>query len=144
MKTIVAGTIIAAVLLALGGQAGAMTPSCQADLDKHGSARLEIINKINGFQKKRPTAQQACGVFGQLVKTEADMLKWMEDNQAWCQLPDSFVEDFRKGSQQAVKARGSVCTAAKKEAQMRAQGAGGGAPRGPAPGSGVQLPKGAL
>ncbi len=120
----------------------ALSPACQAELDRHGSARIEIINKINGFAKKRPTAKAACGVFGDLVKVEADMLKWMEDNQAWCQLPEPFVEDFKKGTEQGTKARTQVCTAAKKEAQMRAQQ--GAAPRGPAPGSGIPLPKGAL
>lgn len=141
MKQITSGLVAFAALFALGANAWALTPSCQAELDKHGGARLEVINKINGFQKKRPTAQQACGVFGQLVKVEADMLKWMQDNQQWCQLPEPFVEDFRKNTQQSVKARGNVCAAAKKEAQMREQG---GVPRGPAVGSGVQLPKGAL
>ncbi|MCZ8182342.1 MAG: hypothetical protein O9322_05170 [Beijerinckiaceae bacterium] len=142
MKRILPAIGLAFGLAALAGPALALTPSCQAELDKYGAARLEVINKINGFQKKRPSAQQACTVFGQLVKAEADMIKWMEDNQQWCSLPEPFVEDFRKNVQQGVKARGQVCTAAKKEAQARAQG--GGVPRGPAPGSGVQLPKGAL
>lgn len=128
--------VVAAGLVA---HAHALTPTCQADLDKHASKRLEIIQKINGFQKKKPTAQAACATFGGLVKAEADMLKWMEDNTAWCQLPEPFVADFKKGTEQAVKARGQICTAAKRQAQQQ-----NAAPRGPAPGSGVQLPKGAL
>jgi hypothetical protein len=119
------------------GMAQALTPSCQADLDKHGTARLEIIQKINTFNKKRPTAKQACGVFQSLVKVEADMLKWMEDNQAWCRLPEAFVADFKKGTSQGVKIRDQACSAARRPQQPRA-------PRGPAVGSGVQLPKGAL
>lgn len=141
MKRILPAIGLAFGLVAVAGPASALTPSCQAELDKYGAARLEVINKINSFQKKRPSAQQACAVFGQLVKAEADMIKWMDDNQQWCSLPEPFVEDFRKSTQQGVKARGQVCTAAKREAEARAQG---GVPRGPAPGSGVQLPKGAL
>lgn len=118
--------------------AHALTASCQAELDKYGQARLEVINKINGFAKKRPTAKQACAIFGELVKAEAEMLKWMEDNQAWCQLPDPFVADYKKGTEQGTKARAQVCTAAKKQQQQPR------APSGPAPGSGVRLPKGAL
>ena len=128
--------------IGLSLHAQALTPACQADLDKYAGARLKVIERINAFQKKRPTAKAACGTFSELVKSEADMLKWMEDNMAWCQLPETFVTDFKKGSEQGIKARGQVCTAAKKEAQMRAQQ--GAAPRGPAPGGGVQLPKGAL
>jgi hypothetical protein len=142
MKSFLSVAVALVGLAIVASPARALTASCQADLDKFGLVRLEVINKINAFQKKRPTAQQACGVFGQLVKAEADMLKWMEDNQQWCQLPEPFIEDFRKNTQQGVKTRGQICTAAKKEAQARAQG--GASPRGPAPGSGVQLPKGAL
>ena len=48
------------------------------------------------------------------------MLKWMEDNTAWCQLPEPFVADFKKGTEQAVKARGQICTAAKRQAHWQA------------------------
>ncbi len=117
----------------------ALTPTCQAELDKYAGARLGVIEKVNAFQKKRPTAKQACATFGDLVKAEAEMLKWMEDNLAWCQLPEPFVEEFKKSTAQGTKARAQVCTAAKKQQQQQ-----GAAPRGPAPGSGVALPKGAL
>lgn len=127
----------AAVAMALAAPAYALSASCQAELDTYGQARLQLIEKINGFAKKRPTAKQACAVFGDLVKSEADMLKWMEDNQAWCQLPEPFVVDFKKGTEQGAKARTQVCAAAKQQQQQRA-------PSGPAPGSGVRLPKGAL
>lgn len=138
-KTIVRVAVLVAISSLGAGYAGALTPSCQADLDKHGSARLEVIQRINAFGKKRPTAKVACGTFGELVSAEAKMLKWMDDNKDWCQLPEAFIEDFRKGTQQGLKARGQICTAAKREAA----GAGA-APRGPAPGSGIPLPKGAL
>lgn len=122
----------------------ALTPSCQADLDKHAQSRLSVVERINKWGKKKPSAQQACSAFGDLVKVEGDMLKWMEDNMAWCQLPDALVEDFKKTAAQGVKVRGQACTAAKREAQMRAQQQQGGGQRGPAVGGGVQLPKGAL
>jgi hypothetical protein len=125
-------------LLGLVVNAGALTPSCQADLDKHGSARLEAVQKINAFGKKRPTPKQACSAFSDLVKIEADMLKWMQDNQDWCQLPEPLVTDFKKATAQAIKVRGQACTAARRPPQQRQA-----TPRAPA-GGGVQLPKGAL
>jgi hypothetical protein len=130
-----------ALLLLSAGTAPAqqMPASCQTELDTLGQARLSVINRINGFSKKRPTAKQACSVFGELVGAEAKMLKWMQDNQDWCRLPDALIANFKEGSQQAVKARGQACTAAKRQAE-----GGGAAPRGPAPGSGVRLPQGAL
>lgn len=141
MKRVFVGFASAALLGAVfstGAAAQALTPSCQAELDKHGGARLKVIERINGFQKRRPTAQQACSTFQELVKVEAEMLKWMEANMDWCRLPEPFVKSFKDGTQQGVKARGQVCTAAKKQAQQPRQ------PRGPAVGGGVSLPKGAL
>ncbi|MCA0401678.1 MAG: hypothetical protein LCH38_12785 [Proteobacteria bacterium] len=138
------GLRVAFALLGLGMASAptfALTASCQAELDKNGAERLAVIQRINNFAKKRPTAKAACGTFNELVATEAKMLKWMEGNKDWCQLPDAFVEDFRKGTSNAVKARNQTCAAAKREAEG---GGGGAAPRGPRPGSGIPLPKGAL
>lgn len=121
----------------------AMTASCQQDLDGHALKREAAIQKINAFNKKRPSASAACAAFRTLTEAEADMLKWMVDNQAWCQLPDPLVDQFKEASAQTTKVRGQVCTAAKKEAEMRANG--GAAPRGgPSAGGGVRLPQGAL
>lgn len=142
MKRIFTGFALVALLgtvFSAGAAAQSLTASCQAELDKHAAARLKVIERINGFQKRRPTAQQACGTFQELVKVEAEMLKWMEANMDWCRLPEPLVKNFKDGTQQGIKARGQVCTAAKKQAQQPRQ------PRGPAVGGGgVSLPKGAL
>lgn len=143
MKFSVAVSMLAAALvLGAAPEARAMTESCQNDLNKVGQGRLDAINRINAFKKKRPTATQACSAFGNLVSAEAKMIKWMEENKEWCQIPDPLIEDLKKSSAQGVKVRGQACSAAKKEAQMRAQAAagGGGAARRPA----VKLPQGAL
>ena len=126
----------------MAGHAFAMPASCQQDLDKHGKAREEAIQKINAFNKKRPTATAACSAFSKLDGIENGMLKWMTDNQAWCQLPDHFVEQFKSAREQTGKVRGQVCTAAKKEQQMRREA--GSARGAPPPGAGVRLPQGAL
>lgn len=138
-------TLALAALTVLSVQARAqqLTPSCQADLDKHALARDGAIKRINDFNKKRPTATKACGEFRKLTGIEATMLKWMTENQEWCRLPEPLVEQFKEAAVQTEKARGNVCSAAAKEQKMlrdsAAQQRGG-----PAVGGGVQLPKGAL
>lgn len=139
-------TILAlAVLAALSVQAGAqqLTPSCQADLDKHALAREAAIKRINDFNKKRPTATKACGEFRKLTSVETEMLKWMTENQEWCRLPEPLVAQFKDAVGQTEKARGTVCTAAAREQKMQREGAAQ-QRGGPAVGGGVQLPKGAL
>lgn len=142
MKSSLAVLALSGALFALqAAPALSMPESCQNDLNKHAQVRLDAINRINGFKNKRPSATQACSAFGNLVAAEAKMIKWMEENKDWCQIPDPLIDDLKKASAQGTKVRGQACSAAKKEAQMRAQGGagGGGAPR-PA----VRLPQGAL
>jgi hypothetical protein len=142
MKTWAAVTMVAGtVLLGAGVPAMAMPESCQKDLNTYAEARMGAINRINGFKGKRPTATQACSAFGALVSSEDKMIKWMEANKEWCQIPDTLLADLKKGSAQGIKVRGQACSAAKKEAQMRAQ-ARQGAPAAARPA--VRLPQGAL
>lgn len=121
--------------------ATAMPASCQADFQKYTNDRQVAVDRINAFNKKRPTAQAACGAFGTLTSAEARLIKWMTENKEWCQIPDAFFQQIKQAAEQTAKVRGQVCTAAKREAE----GAAGGGPRGaPPPGAGVRLPQGAL
>jgi hypothetical protein len=144
MKSLAAAMMMAGVVvLGAASPAFAMPESCQKDLNTYAEKRMAAINRINAFKGKRPTASAACSAFGNLVASEDKMIKWMEGNKEWCQIPDTLIDDLKKNSAQGIKVRGQACSAAKKEAQMRAQAArqqtGGGAPR-PA----VRLPQGAL
>lgn len=144
MKAVVKALMMAGGLVVGAAMpASAMPESCQQDLNKYGQTRLDAINRINAFKNKRPSATQACSAFGNLVSAEQRMIKWMEANKEWCQIPDALLDDLKKSSAQGSKVRGQACSAAKKEAQMRAQGGaqgGGSAPARP----GVRLPQGAL
>jgi hypothetical protein len=125
--------------------------SCQADFQKVMQPRMNLIQRINGFRNKRPTAGQACSTLGQLVAADARAIKWMTDNKEWCQIPDETVEQLKGAAGQSSRARGQACSAAKNQqvqiarmraAQARAAQQQGGGP--PAVGSGVRLPQGAL
>lgn len=132
------GSALAAGLLS-AVPAMAMPASCQQDFAKYSGDREAAIQRINTFNKKRPSAFQACAAFGNLTGIEARMLKWMNENKEWCQFPEQVINQLKEATAQTSRVRGQVCTAAKREAQ------GGGAARGaPPPGSGVRLPQGAL
>jgi hypothetical protein len=135
---------------ALSGAAFAQASNCQTDFQKHIEPRQRLIERINGFQKRRPTPQAACSTMSQLVAADAKLSKWVDENKDWCQIPDGVVEQLKTGAGQAQRARGQACGAAKQQAaaiararaqQRAAQSGGGGAP---AVGSGVRLPSGAL
>jgi hypothetical protein len=133
--------VLSAVALAAHAMpVAAMPASCQADFQKYTGERQAAVDRINAFNKKRPTAKAACGAFGNLTGAEARLIKWMTENKEWCQVPDAFFDQIKQAAGQTTKVRGQVCAAAKQEAQ----GAGA-APRGaPPPGAGVRLPQGAL
>jgi hypothetical protein len=143
-------TVLAAGVLLTPGQAHAQASNCQTDFQKVMAPREALMQRINGFRNKRPTAGQACSTLGQLVTADGNVLKWMTENKDWCQIPDSLVEQLQTASGQVSKSRGQACTAAKNQvtqqararaAQARAQQGGGSAPP---VGSGVRLPQGAL
>lgn len=128
--------------LAIGAMpALALTPSCQAEMEKITTSRQSAVDRVNGFSKKRPTATQACAAFNTLVAADKKLLDWMTSNKDWCQVPDQLIEQVQEAREQANKVRDQACSAAKKEAQMRRN-----APpaAGPPPGGGVKLPQGAL
>jgi hypothetical protein len=142
-------TVLAAGVLMVPAQAYAQASNCQTDFQKVMAPREALMQRINGFRNKRPTAGQACSTLGQLVTADGNVLKWMTENKDWCQIPDALVEQLQTASGQVSKSRGQACSAAKNQvtqqararaAQARAQ-QGGGAP---AIGSGVRLPQGAL
>ncbi len=127
------------VLLFMASKAFAAPASCQAEFQKLTAERQAAIERINGFNKRRPTAQVACGAFNNLSGIEARFIKWMTENKDWCQIPDEFIGQLKGANGSTNKARGQVCTAARQQQE------GGGGPRGaPPPGAGVRLPSGAL
>lgn len=127
------------VFLLAASPAFAAPASCQNDFQKLSEERQAAIERINGFNKKRPTAQVACGAFNNLSGVEARFIKWMNENKDWCQIPEEFINQLKGANGATLKARGQVCTAARQQQE------GGGGPRGaPPPGAGVRLPSGAL
>ncbi|MGL5115844.1 MAG: hypothetical protein ACRC7G_04330 [Beijerinckiaceae bacterium] len=152
-RIVAAGLVAASFAFVPADQAQAQSASCQGDFAKVMQPRMDLIQRINGFAKKRPSAGQACSTLGQLAAADTRLIKWMEENKDWCQIPDDLLEQVKGSQGQVSRSRGQACNAAKQQAsqiqraraQQRAaqqqQAGGGGAP---AVGSGVRLPSGAL
>jgi hypothetical protein len=149
-KALVVATWLGFGFLLPTSAAQAQASNCQVDFQKVMGPRQTLIERINGFRNKRPTAAQACSTLGQLVSADGRLIKWLTDNKEWCQIPDQLIEQVQGSTGQASRSRNQACGAAKNQqgqiararaAQARAQQGGGGAP---AVGSGVRLPQGAL
>lgn len=150
-----AGGAALAVAVTLGllalmpAPAQAQSESCQKDFQKVMEPRMALVQRINGFAKKRPTATQACQTLRSLRAADTRLIKWMEENKDWCQLPDELLSQAKTGTQGTIRAQNQACGAAAQQARQirqvqQQQASGGGTPRAPAVGSGVRLPQGAL
>ena len=77
-----AAALLPAALLS-ASQVQAQASGCQEDFQKNMAPRQALINRINGFRAKRPTAGQACSTLGQLVAADSRMITWMNANKDW-------------------------------------------------------------
>jgi hypothetical protein len=143
-----AGLLLGSSMLA-PQEALAQSASCQEDFKKVMDPRMALIQRINGFRNKRPTAAQACQALRSLRAADGRLITWLQANKDWCSIPDEVLEQAQQSAAGASRAQAQACNAAAQQArqqrQIQEQQAGeGGAPRAPAVGSGVRLPTGAL
>lgn len=97
--------------------------------------------------KKQIDANMACGAFGQLVANGQRLVKWIDTNKEWCQIPDAFSAGIKADHGRAVSIRAKACSVAAKAVQMQKQAkesAGGGLLGGPGLAGASRLPQGAL
>ena len=144
LKTIIG---LAALVLAAGeahAQANSSCGAIQGQLEQ----RKAIASSLQAGGKKKIDAKTACAGFGRLVANGAGILKWLETNKDWCQVPDSFVEGMKNDHAKAQEIRGKACNVAAKMEQMAKQAKSGGGGGGLLGGGGLtgptNLPQGAL
>lgn len=125
-----AGALASAVLAMSAGAspAYAQAAGCN-DVQTYLGQRKAIGDRITAATaggKKQIDAKLACTNFGQLVNNGQTLLKWVNANKDWCQIPDAFVEGIKADHGRAVAIRGRACGAVAKQAQMEKQAKEGG------------------
>lgn len=75
-----------------------------------------------GKRKRKPTAQEACGLFNAFSTAEERLLKYATENATWCGIPPNVVQQMKQAHARTTTARTRVCRVA---AEQRAR------PRGP-------------
>ncbi len=143
-----AGLVIAAtfMLASSGSVVHAADDPCQA-LGKVLTGRAEIIQEVQAYREKKPTADQACSTFTKLSKLNVTATSAVERDGAWCRAPEDLAASLKKQQSDIDAGRKNACKAA---ADMKkAQKNGGGAPAPFGGGDGIvggemKLPQGAL
>jgi len=60
----------------------------------------------------------ACAAFGQLVTNGTGLMKWMNTNKDWCQVPETFANGIKADHERASTMRGKACQVAAQQVQM--------------------------
>ena len=81
------------------------------DTEKKGKA-------IQAASQRHATPKEACPLFVTFTAAEAKLIKYAIDNGTWCGIPPQFVEQLKKGHEQAMQLRTKVCQAAANQQQM--------------------------
>jgi len=140
----------AAALVLLAGQPAAAQSGTCADFGKTVSERQAIIQKLQslgGGKNKQMDPKVACSMFGTLVSNGSTAIKWLETNKEWCQIPDTFVDNFKSDHARALDFRGKACKAAAQQAAMEKkakEGGGSGLLGGDGLTGSYRMPQGAL
>lgn len=139
-----AGLITAAVT-----EAGAQSAICQ-NIQPMLTQRKEISGKLSAGAKGKLDARVACSGFNQLVSNGQTLIKWVDANKDWCQIPEAFVGGIKADHEKAISIRARACKVAAQQTEMdkRAREGGGGGAGGLLGGGGLAgqqvMPQGAL
>ena len=127
-------TAMGAVLstLAIAGCASigaAYAADCNTDVAGLTAKRQVSIDKLNELAKATkgkldPVA--SCPVLRNLVKSEGDLLKYLEANKNWCNVPDEAVNNLKAADSKSQTFATQACNfaaQAKKQQQQAASGA---------------------
>jgi hypothetical protein len=110
--------------------------------------RAKIVEQINALGSENVDPRQACRLFRSLDENGQTLDGMLEENQAWCQIPADFVENFRQDQTQVASVRTEACNAAaqinRMEREAREQQQQGGAFGGPGLTGRFPIPRGAL
>ena len=148
LKSSGAGLVIGAALMSalFGSVVHAADDPCQA-LGKVLAGRVQVIQEVQSFREKKPTADQACTAFTNLSKINVTAIAAIERDGAWCRAPEDLAATLKKQQNDIDTGKKNACKAA---AEMKkAQKNGGGAPAPFGGGDGIvggdmKLPQGAL
>jgi hypothetical protein len=77
--------------------------------------RTDAENKGKALQeagKRKAPPSELCPLFRRYGEAEAKMVRYLEQNQAWCQVPAEAVKNAKTNHERTLKLRNQVCQAA--------------------------------
>jgi hypothetical protein len=123
------GTVLGAATIGLMLLASAVASTgaqAQAPAECQKVAQLlqkqqSLLQRVQAFQKKKPTAAVACSAFTELGSNTGSLVAEIEKNGEWCHVPGNLLDTFKGQKGQITAARSNACTAAVQQKKMEAQ-----------------------
>lgn len=148
MKRITLSLLAATFTIAMAqSPVHAQDATCQA-IGTMLEERAKIVAQINDLGDSDVDPRQACKLFRTLDENGTKVGEFIEENQAWCQIPADFVSGFKEDQTRVASVRSEACNAAAQlnrlERQAREQQQRGGAFGGPGLTGQYPIPRGAL
>lgn len=148
MKRITLSLLAATFTIAIAqSPAYAQDATCQA-IGTMLEERAGIVERINALGTSDVDPRQACRLFRSLDENGTKVGEFLDENQAWCQIPADFVSGFKEDQTRVASVRTEACNAAAQinrlERQAREQQQQGNAFGGPGLTGQFPIPRGAL
>ena len=145
------GGLASALVLALpilATEVHAQAAGC-GDVQKMLLDRKSIASTLTPKKGQQMDARFACAGFGKLVSNGQTLIKWVDANKDWCQIPDGFADGIKADHNRAVAIRTKACGIAAKVTEMEKKAKEGGGQSGGLLGGGglegvQRMPQGAL
>ena len=107
----------------------AVAADCNTDVASLTAKRQVSIDKLNELAKSSkgkldPVA--SCPVLRGLVKAEGDLLKYLEANKNWCNVPDEAVNNLKAADAKSQTFATQACNFAAQAKKQQQQAASGG------------------
>lgn len=115
-----------ALLLLAGGRALAQQQvDCQGGFTAYKAEYEKRGKAVEAANKRKATAEEACGLFKSLVEAQGKMFKFLKDNQTTCGVPEEIIKNLAGSVAKTTEVKTKVCQVA---------ATGGGAARTPSAG----------
>jgi hypothetical protein len=122
-----ASAIVLAAGLLTAGLSQAYAADCNADIGGLSQKRQSFIDKLNQIAKASkgkldPVA--SCPALQGLVKAEAELIKYLEANTTWCNVPTNTVDGLKANSAKSIEFAKKACDFAEQAKKQQAAGGG--------------------
>ena len=111
MRWGVATTFMAALAAATSGAAWSQSapPQCTAFVQLRNDAQ-EKASAVRTAIDKKVERKEVCSLVQRFYAAEGTVVKFLEDNKTWCNIPDQAITAAKQNHERSLKFRTAACT----------------------------------